>query len=242
MRCVKILLCIVLTVVLAGCFASKPEDIQAFSKPNAVAVTALNYVLQPPDEIEIHCTKIPEIHMQKQIIRPDGKISFESLGQIDVAGKTIGEATEAIKQKAMGLYNLTSAEPIDIQLLAYQSKVYYVLGQVAFPGPKQYTGRDSVIYAISFARPNALAWLDQVQVIKPSKDADGKAKIFKADYKKMREIGDMQTNVLVEEGDIIYVPPTVIGAVALVLEEFLTPIGRAFSTVNIIQGPPGNRQ
>ena len=239
MRCMKILLCIILTVVLTGCFPSKPEDINAFAKPNAVAVTALNYVLQPPDEVEIHCTKIPEIHMQKQIIRPDGKISFENLGAIDVAGKTIGEAAEAIKQKAMSLYNLTSAEPIDIQLLAYQSKVYYVLGQVAFPGPKQYTGRDSVIYAVSFARPNALAWLDQVQVIKPSKKEGEPSKIFKADFKGMSKRGQMETNVLLEEGDIIYIPPTVLGAIALKMEEFLTPIGRAFGTVNIIQGPPG---
>ena len=71
---------------IAGCFSSNPDDIRAFVKPYEVDVTAENYVFEPPDEVEIHCPDIPPIDMQRQRIRPDGKISFKELGEIEVAG------------------------------------------------------------------------------------------------------------------------------------------------------------
>jgi hypothetical protein len=82
--------------LIAGCFSSNPEDIRAYVKPYEVDVTAENYVLQPPDEVEIHSSGVVEIDMQRQRIRPDGKISFEGLGEIEVAGKTPKEVSALI--------------------------------------------------------------------------------------------------------------------------------------------------
>jgi len=64
------------TVSLTGCFSSNPKDIESFLKPYEVNVTTKSYVLQPPDEVEIHCSKVPEIDLQRQQIRPDGKIKL----------------------------------------------------------------------------------------------------------------------------------------------------------------------
>ena len=50
-------------------------------------------------------------------------------------------------------------------------------------------------------------------------------------FDKMTIHGDTSKNVLLEAGDIVFVPPTPLAAVALMLEEFLRPIGRIFSTV-----------
>ena len=54
-------------------------------------------------------------------------------------------------------------------------------------------------------------------------------------FDRMIAHGDTSKNVLLQEGDIIYVPPTIFAAVAQVIEEFARPIGRAFSTVTIVQ-------
>lgn len=51
-----------LLVCLTGCFSSNPKDIAAFSMPEQVTVTSEGYILQPPDEIEIHCSKVLEIN------------------------------------------------------------------------------------------------------------------------------------------------------------------------------------
>jgi protein involved in polysaccharide export with SLBB domain len=223
---------------LTGCFSSNPNDIKAFVRPDRINVTAANYILQPPDEIEIHCSRIPEIDKQSQQIRPDGKVVFEGLGEIDAAGKTPKQLADLLYEKALTLYALTGENPIEVRVTKYKSCVYYVLGQVYFPGPKECTGRETILTALARARPTVLAWIDRIQVIRPSADKKIKPKIFELNYDRMTAHGDTSQNVLLQEGDIVYVPPTVLAAIAMKVEEFFQPIGRAFSTVNIMEAPP----
>jgi protein involved in polysaccharide export with SLBB domain len=221
--------------VLTGCFSSNPRNIQAFLKPRQADVTADKYILQPPDEVEVHCTRVPELNVQRQRIRPDGKIGFETLGEFQAAGKTPEELAAAIQQKTSTLYALVGDKPIEVRVIAFKSKVFYVLGQVYTPGVKLYTGRDSVMSAISDAQPNPMAWLERVQVIRPSDDSKEKAKIFEVNFDRMMAHGELGKNVLLQEGDVIYVPPTVLAAISMKIEEIIRPIARAFSGVNIVQ-------
>lgn len=229
------MLLLVILVGLAGCFSSNPESINAFSKPQNVDVTSDSYILQPPDELEIHCSQVSEIHLQKQRIRPDGKVTFEALGEIHAAGKTPKELAQILYEKILVLYALTGESPIDVRIVAYKSKVYYVLGQVYFAGPQGYTGRDTLLTALAKARPTNLGWIERIQVIRPSADENVKPMIFELNYDRMTAHGNTSKNVLLQEGDIIYVPPTILAAIGLVIEEALSPIGRAFSSVTIMQ-------
>jgi len=230
-RTIIVVILSLITISVTGCFSSRPENIEAFLKPYEVDVTAESYVLQPPDEIEVHCSKVPEVHLQRQQIRPDGKVSFEALGEIEAAGKTPEQLAELLHEKIIMLYALTGEHPIDVRVVVYKSKVYYVLGEVSFPGPKKSTGRDTVLTAIAEAQPTVLAWIERIQVIRPSVDKNVRPKIFELNYDKMIAHGDTSKNVLLQEGDIVYLPPTVLAATAIKVEEFLRPIGRAFSTV-----------
>lgn len=236
---------LLLVISIAGCFSSNPRDIEAFTKPYEVNVTSDKYVLQPPDEIEIRCSAVPEIHMQRQVIRPDGKISFEAMGEIEVAGKTPKEVGGILQQKVASLYNtknLPGENPVDVRIVVYRSKVYYVLGQVLRPGTKLYTGRDSVLTALAEAQPNTMAWEQRVQVVRPSADENVKAKIFEVNFDKMTVRGNTSKDVLLQEGDIVYVPPTILAAIAMVIEEAISPIARAFYGAYLLQNPPISQQ
>lgn len=225
-----------------GCFSSNPADIAVFKMPADVGTSADSYVLQPPDEVEIRCTDVPELHLQSQRIRPDGMISFENIGEIKAAGKTPSQLAEDIRSKiSVSLYELTGDSPIDVRIVAYQSKSYYVLGQFYASGAKDYTGRETVLDAVAQARLLPGAWEQRIQVIRPSNNPEEPPKIFEINLEKAMAHGDTSKNVLVEEGDIIYAPPTVLAGIGLVLEELLSPVGRAFSTVNVVAGPPGRR-
>ena len=246
MMCTRTIIMVILsliTISLTGCFSSRPEDIEAFLKPHEIEVIAQNYVLHPPDEIEVLCSKVPEIHLQRQQIRPDGKVSFEALGEIEAAGKTPGQVADVLQQKVSQLYTLAGDNPIDVRVAVYRSKTYYVLGEVSFPGPKITTGRDTALRALAEARPTVLAWKDRIQIIRPSGDNSVRPKIFELNFNRMMAHGDMSKNVLLQEGDIIYVPPTVLAAIGQTIEEFVRPIGSAFSTVYTVQraqmGPRG---
>jgi len=215
-------------MTLQGCFSSHPDNLAAFSMPDQVVVTAEEYVLMPPDEITVHCSLVPEIDGQSQRIRPDGKISFEAIGEIEAAGKTPEEVTRILEQKAALLYNLHGDKPIDVRLVAYQSKRIYVLGQVNGPGPKVYTGRDSVLTALA-GRLNPMAWKSRIQVIRPSAEVNVPPKIFEINYTWMAKHGDLRKNVLLEEGDMIYVPAHPLAWVAMQIEMVMRPISRALT-------------
>jgi len=241
-RAITVVFWVLITISLSGCFSSNPRDIEAFAMPERVQVTAENYILQPPDEVEVHCTDVPFIDEQRQRIRPDGKISFEAVGEIVAAGKTTGQVASNLRAKILELYRLTGDYPIDVRVIAFQSKFYYVLGQVYVPGPKVYTGRDTVLTAIAEAQLNPMAWVDRIQVIRPSRDKSIKPKIFEVNYNRMIVHGDASKDVLLQEGDIIYVPPTVLAAISMKIEEFIRPLARAFSGAYIMQtGGAGGR-
>ena len=218
-----------ITISLTGCFSSYPKNIEAFLMPDKVDVTAENYVLQPPDQILVLCSEVPEIDRQSQLIRPDGKISFEDLGEIEAAGRTPAQLAENLRLKVVKLYKLEGDNPVDIRIVAYQSKKYYVLGQVARPGPQVYSGRDTAFTALALTQPNTLAWLGRIQVIRPSRDKNVKAKIFEVNFDRMGAHGELSKDVLLQEGDVIYVPPTILAAIAMKIEEFIRPLGRALS-------------
>ncbi len=238
MRCkpvISVTFLSLITISLTGCFSSNPKNIEAFLRPDKVDVTAENYVLQPPDQIVVHCSKVPKIHQQSQLIRPDGKISFEDIGEIEAAGRTPAQLANILRGKVLKLYKLEGDNPVDVRIVAYQSQKYYVLGQVAAPGPQVYSGRDTVFSALALTQPTPQAWLSRIQVIRPSRDKNVKAKIFEVNFDRMAAHGEQSKDVLLQEGDVIYVPPTILAAVALKIAEFIQPIGQALSGAWMVQ-------
>ena len=233
-RLIKVMILLLIMIGLQGYFSSHPGDIEAFLRPKEVNVTAESYVLQPLDGIEIHCSKVPEIHLQRQRTRPDGKVSFEALGEIEVAGNTPQEVADVLKEKVAELYTLPGDSPIDVRIIAFMSKSNYILGQVLRPGTKDYTGRDTLLSALAEVQPNPIAWEERVQVIRPSEDKSIRPKIFEVNFDRMSAHGDTSKDVLLQEGDIIYVPPTVLAAAAMIMEEIIRPIARAFSGAYIV--------
>jgi protein involved in polysaccharide export with SLBB domain len=229
-------------ILVGGCFSSHPEDIQAFAKPYEVNVTTDKYVMQPPDEVEIHCAQVVEINMQREKIRPDGKISFERLGEFDVAGKTCKEVADRLRERVSRLYTLSDDNAIDVRIAVYSSQFIYVLGQVMRPGPRIYSGREGVFNALAEAQPNPMAWKERVQVIRPSSDENEAPKIFEVNWDKMAAHGDLRDNVLLQEGDVIFVPPTILAGIGMVLEEFISPVARAFYGWYLVQNPPTGTQ
>ena len=233
-----------LLLIGIGCGPSA-NDIIAFVKPYQREVTASNYILMPPDEIEVFSTKVGEIDGIYQQIRPDGKISFQTIGEIEVAGKTPAEVAALLSEKVSKLYNLPGENPIDVRITAYRSKVYHMIGELISPGPKEYTGRISTFKAIGLAGLRPTAWKERIQIIRPSQHEETAPQSFILDWKKV-QTGDLTSNVLLQEGDIIYVPPTPLAALGNLFAEFAYPIGQALSPVTSIQnvqaGPRGGRR
>jgi protein involved in polysaccharide export with SLBB domain len=229
-------------VMLSGCFFEAQEkDLEAFLKPTEADVTGEDYIIEPPDRITVIASDIPELRGvssqlgQTQEIRPDGMISYEKIGEIPVAGKTPRQVAELIALRLSELYKLTGDYPIDVRV-TNQSKLYYVLGQVRMPGAKVFTGRETTLSALAKAVPTDYAWKEQIQVIRPSRVAGERSRIFALDYRDMVIRGRTDQIVLLEEGDIIYVPPTVFAAIGITVGEIVGPILQGGRTVQMMGG------
>jgi len=237
-----------LLFVLPGCFSSNTEDLQAFTTPDLADVTMDQYVIQPPDQITVIASDIPELEGagttlgQTQTIRPDGKISYEKLGEIHVAGKTPRQVAEIISQKLAPLYKLDSQYPVDVRVsnpdAENSSKMYFMIGMVYNPGAIPFSGRETTLSAVSRAVPNDLAWKDNVQVIRPSPDPSQPSKIFTMNFKAMAEKGIMEGNVLLQDGDIIYVPPTILASIGLKVGELVRPTLSGGAAAAALSGTP----
>jgi len=212
---------------LSGC-ANKYEDLKVFMQAHRHDVAASGYRLEPPDVIRIESPTAPEIDQEVQRIRSDGKIALRLIGEVQ-AGSLTPEELAAKLEDLLGRYYVSPQ--VTVRIVSFESKNVYVFGQVMARGAHPFTGRDSLLDVIAAAQPNFLAWGAQVKVIRPSPDPDERHEIT-VNVDKMLETGDLTDNFLLQEGDIVFVPPTPLGYAGLRIQELLFPISPALATYN----------
>jgi polysaccharide export outer membrane protein len=203
-----------------GCAGPSHGQLIAFLKSHEQSVSTGHYTVMPPDVIMVHAPVAMEIDGVRQQVRPDGKIALRLLGEIDVAGLTTEQIAEKLRRHLSRYY----VDPeVVVDVARYASQFYYVFGQVERPGPKLFSGRDSLLTVLAEARPNFLAWRSQIRVVRPSPDEDGR-KIIIVDLDHMVRSGDVTQDILLQPGDIVEVPPTPLAWLGLRVRELLYPV------------------
>lgn len=180
------------------------------------------YHVMPPDKIRVIAPRIKEIDQAAAQVSTDGTVSLNLVGRINVAGLTPSEIAEKIAQKA-GQFYKTDALDINVIVTEYKSQVIYIFGQVLSPGVKPFTGRDTVIKVLADAKLNELAWPQKVIIVRPSEDLNVHQRVT-VDLKTMFETGSATQNFLLEEGDVVYVPPSPLAELNITFKKILFPI------------------
>lgn len=203
----------------SGC-ATTHGQIVAFLRSHETATATGHYTVYPPDAVTVHAPHAPEIDGTTQTVRPDGKISLRLLGEVQVAGLTTGEIADKLRTQLARYY----VEPeVVLEVAQYRSQFYYVFGQVAAPGPRAFTGRDTLLRALAHARPTFLAWTTQIRVVRPSANALER-RVVTVDLDRIVHEGDASQDFLLQPGDIIEVPPTPLAWLGLRVRELFFPI------------------
>lgn len=214
---------LVFLLTCSGC-ANRHEDLLKFLKDHEHSVTATEYRVGIPDAIGISAPRILEIDGTNQRVGVDGKISLRLLGSVRVVGLTPKEIAAKLQEQLKPYYE----EPkVQVVVTEYASKKYYLFGEVDHEGPCSYTGKDSVIDALSLAGLTFISWRSEIRVIRPDPDPEQVVKI-RVNLDHMMQTGDLRMNVLLEPGDIVYVPPTPLGWVGLRIQEVLYPFMPVF--------------
>jgi polysaccharide export outer membrane protein len=86
-------------VLMLGCTPSVSHLTEAQAAAAAVATPDQDkYLLGPEDAIEISVWKEPDLNKQL-VVRPDGKITYPLIGEVQAAGKTVKQLQEDILKR-----------------------------------------------------------------------------------------------------------------------------------------------
>jgi len=211
-----------LVPLLSGC-APRYEDLKVFVQAHEQSVAASEYTIAPPDLLSISSPTCPELEGEMQAVGPDGKITLELLGEVKVAGLTPREVTARLKELLAVYYT----EPeVSVRIAAHQSKKIFVFGEIGNPGARPFTGNDSVLSVLATCDMNRYSWGSKVKIIRPGPSPRERHEVV-VDVDRMVQTGDTSGNMLLQEGDIVYVPPTPLAWVGLRIQEILFPLNSA---------------
>ncbi len=183
------------------------------------------YVVEPPDILYIEAldTEPNQPVQGERLVRPDGTISLGYYGQIHVAGLTLPE----IERKIRGQLEKTVQHPrVYVDVVSFNSKVFYVLGQVQNQGRLPITGKEHVLDAIVQAGGlTNYADVNRIYLARPA-PGGGCHQIFKIDYQSITSCGDSRTNYQLLPGDRVFVTPTSGYKTLNWMDNYITPVER----------------
>jgi len=236
-----------------GCQTVKtPEEAIANSNiPSEFKKVSMpEYIIEPPDLILVEVLEALEGRpiSGERLVRPDGKISLGFYGEVYVAGLTTSEVKEKIvlhlrkylTDDLLGLWEqdpkTNEAKPVDpkdtdrvfVDVTAYNSKNYYVLGDVGAPGKLPITGNETVLDAIQYAgglMPTAAP--QNIRLVRPAPPGACCEQLLPVNIAAITSGGDPTTNYQLMPGDriIVYRDPIVRTTI------FLDRIAAPFQTV-----------
>jgi polysaccharide export outer membrane protein len=188
----------------------------------------------------------------QHLVRPDGTISLGIYGSVLVAGLTLEQARVAIAQQIGVRVKDLDPENVNVDVLAYNSKVYYVITDGGGFGEQvvrlPITGNETVLDAISqiYGLP-PVASKKHIWVARPICGPNGyHQEILPVNWCAITQHGSPETNYQILPGDRVYVKAdrwiTFDSRVSKILAPFERMLGITLlgsETVNSIKGQSG---
>jgi polysaccharide export outer membrane protein len=247
----------VLCLSSAGCYTAAP--IYAPPGPGEIPrelakVTLPPYVIEPPDILLIDVTLPPAQEFGpsrllspqpvngQHIVSLDGTVRLGVYGSVQVAGLTVDQAREAIRnffaqvhaKSPDGFPFKPEVLQIIVDVFAYNSKSYYVItdgggyGEAVYPFPC--TGNETVLDALS--RINGLPFQSSkrnIWVARRSPEG-GCGQILPVDWVGITQYGKTQTNYQILPGDRVYVKADPLISMNFLITKIVTPIQQILGT------------
>jgi polysaccharide biosynthesis/export protein len=187
--------------LLWGC-TSRAGPLLAAQASTATLATPdqTTYLLGPEDALEISVWKEPDLTKQL-VVRPDGKITYPLIGEVQAAGQTVKQLQTEISNR---LDKYVTDAHVTVILLKAQNYKIYVTGKVSKPGDFVIGKPVNVMQAISmaggltpFASPGSIMVLRTI---------GGKEEVFPFNYKDVAKGNSLDQNRTLLPGDVVVVP------------------------------------
>lgn len=172
--------------------------------PSANLPTPTNYKLGPGDEVIIDIWGTNQATI-RQTISPEGTINIPDIGIVNLNGMTVKEADSYMRRKLGQIYSVDGDDAkseIKLTLGNIRTIQVNLMGEVANPGTYYLSSLSNLYHALHRAGGvSNLGSLREIQLVRNGK------KVATVDVYDFILDGKMDGNLILEEGDIIIVPP-----------------------------------
>ena len=169
-----------------------------------------DYTISRQDVLNVIVIDQPQL-TKKYTVDVDGGIAFPLIGRVPVAGKTLHEAE--IELKRLLSPDFIRNPQVAISIDQFKGRRIFIWGNVSAPGTYPMTDGMTIVEGLVKAGAGAAT----EAVIVRSKDAKGplmpdnagEAKVIRVNLRELEkdvEHGQLSRNVLLEDGDTIFVP------------------------------------
>lgn len=163
----------------------------------------------------------------EHLVAPDGKVNLGTYGRVRVVGMTIEEAQAAVQEH---LAQYLEDPQIALDVLGYNSKVYYVVTQGAGLGDQVVIlparGNETVLDAIGQIQGLQSNSSTRMWIARPGHNACGGDQLLPIDWVAVTQRGDTTTNYQIMPGDRLYVSEDKLVALDTALAKLISPIER----------------
>jgi polysaccharide export outer membrane protein len=184
---------------------------------------------EPKAEVILAESRATQQIRGRHLVRPDGTINLGEYGGVNVTGLTMVEAKARIEDH---LRQFLKDPAVTVDVLAYNSKVYYVILDGGGYGQQLYrlpaTGNETVLDAIcQVSGLGAVSDPRRIWVSRPG--PDGCESTLPVDWRGLTEMGQTRTNYQILPGDRVFVK-------AYPIVTFDTALGRVISPIERLLG------
>jgi polysaccharide biosynthesis/export protein len=163
--------------------------------------TRARYVLRSGDTLELQYRLTPDLN-QIVVIQPDGYVNLNVAGDLHVGGLTVQQAHDLIISKADARLNNPE---LNLILKDFTHPSVTVAGEVSHPGKIELRENTSALGAVmSSGGFTGNAKSGQVLIFR--KVNDSFAEVKQLDLAKIKKDKDLERDMELEPGDVVYVP------------------------------------
>jgi polysaccharide biosynthesis/export protein len=162
------------------------------------------YRIGPRDLLDIRVYEDDRLNGQRRVTE-DGNVNLPLLGDVAVAGKTTAEVNLVLKKLLEEKYMQRAS--VDVQVLEFRSRPIAVIGAVKQPGNLQFSGRWTLLEALTAAGGVAENHGNVVYVMRRAEN--GLADQVTIDLDDLMVRGNPRVNIPIFANDLINVPGTI---------------------------------
>jgi protein involved in polysaccharide export with SLBB domain len=168
----------------------------------------------------------------QHIVGPDGKVNLGMYGRVRLTGLTVREARAAIEQH---LSQWLLDPKVSVDLLAYNSKTYYVVLEGAGNGDRiermPITGNDTVLDAIAQVGGMNQLSSRNIWIARPAPGHVGCDQILPVNWREVTRGGSAKSNYQVLPGDRIFIAEDRMMAFSSTVDRLSAPFERMFGLI-----------